>query len=76
LNEKVKEEHSWDAPFVFSSFFLFKLPLHSDHHLHSFKPYSELQVLDKSPKLPYSYPIMIILSLFPPIYFNMIHNND
>jgi alkane 1-monooxygenase len=74
-DETVQEQHSWDAPFVFSSFLLFKLPLHSDHHLNSWKSYSELEIKKNSPKLPYSYPIMIIISLFPPLFFKIIHKS-
>lgn len=74
-DEMVQEQHSWDAPFVFSSFLLFKLPLHSDHHLNSRKSYSELEIKKNSPKLPYSYPIMIIISLFPSLFFKIIHKS-
>jgi len=71
--EYVKEHHSWDAPFVWSSLFLFKLPLHSDHHLHAWKPFSALNVREHSPKMPCSYPVMLLASLCPPLFFRMVH---
>jgi len=74
-DEHVGEHHSWDAPQVWSSLILFKLPLHSDHHMKCTKRYPELIVRKDSPKLAYGYPVMIILSLFPPLYFRLMDNH-
>jgi len=71
-DEKVYESHSWDAPYYWSSILLFKLTFHSDHHLNSWKSYPELKIRDYSPKMPFSYPAMLLLSLVPPLFFRSI----
>jgi len=70
-DEKVNEAHSWDAPYTWSSLILFKLPFHADHHINAWKSYSELRVRESSPKYPFSYPIMILISLLPPLFFSI-----
>jgi alkane 1-monooxygenase len=72
-NELISEIHSWDAPYVMSSLILFKLPLHADHHLHAYKNYPELSIKEKAPKLPFSYPTMIIISVIPPLFYKIVH---
>ena len=67
-HEKVSEIHSWDAPYTWSSIFLYKLPFHSDHHMNASKSYPELRIRNNSPKLPYSYPVMLLASLIPPLF--------
>lgn len=74
--EPVAESHSWDAPEMFSSFALFKLPLHADHHMRALKPYRELEVKKNSQKLPLGYPAMILVSLWPNLFFRLINNNS
>lgn len=71
-DEKVYESHSWDAPYYWSSLLLFKLTFHSDHHLNAWKSYPELKVRDYSPKMPFSYPVMLLLSLVPPLFFRCV----
>lgn len=70
-DEKVNEIHSWDAPYLWSSLLLFKLPFHADHHINAWKSYYELKVRDSSPKYPFSYPIMLLISLVPPLFFKI-----
>jgi len=73
FDETVKETHSWDAPYSWSSIILFKLPFHADHHLYARKGFSELEIKTNSPTYPFSYPIMVILSFFPPLFFKVSH---
>jgi len=72
-DQKVNETHSWDAPYLMSSILLYKLTFHADHHLNSKKFYTELEDRTKSPRLPFPYPIMMMICLFPPIYFHLVH---
>jgi alkane 1-monooxygenase len=67
--EKVTEIHSWDAPYSWSSLFLFKLPFHADHHINSYKSYTELKIRESSPKYIISYPVLLLVSLIPPLFF-------
>ncbi len=69
--ERVNPLHSWNASHLISNFFLFQLQRHSDHHAYAHKRYQVLVHYDESPQLPFGYPTMIILALFPPLWFNM-----
>jgi alkane 1-monooxygenase len=71
--ERVNPLHSWNASHILSNFFLFQLQRHSDHHAYAHKRYQVLNHYDESPQLPYGYPTMILLALFPPFYFKMMN---
>lgn len=75
-DEPVGEHHSWDAPLAVSSLILFKLPLHSDHHMRCLKPYPELIARPHARQLPCSYPVMILIALFPSLFFFITHEPD
>lgn len=67
--ERVTPIHSWNASQVVSNFLLFQLQRHSDHHANAHKRYQVLNHYDESPQLPAGYSAMIILALFPPLWF-------
>ncbi|EOZ95853.1 Alkane-1 monooxygenase [Indibacter alkaliphilus LW1] len=67
--EKVTPLHSWNASHTVSNFLLFQLQRHSDHHAFAYKPYQVLEHREESPQLPQGYSAMIILALFPPLWF-------
>lgn len=69
--EKVTPLHSWNASHTVSNFLLFQLQRHSDHHAYAYKPYQVLEHHDVSPQLPQGYSAMIILALFPPLWFRI-----
>eukprot|EP01121_Diplochlamys_sp_Union-15-3_P017581 TRINITY_DN6216_c0_g1_i2.p1 TRINITY_DN6216_c0_g1~~TRINITY_DN6216_c0_g1_i2.p1 ORF type:complete len:155 (+),score=13.69 TRINITY_DN6216_c0_g1_i2:461-925(+) len=69
--EKVTPNHSWNAPFKVTNYFLFKLQRHSDHHAYPFRKYQILRSWEQSPKLPTGYAGMILLSLIPPLWFSV-----
>lgn len=71
--ERVNPLHSWNANHLVSNFFLFQLQRHSDHHAFAYKRYQLLNHYDQSPQLPFGYPTMIILALFPPLWFSMMN---
>jgi hypothetical protein len=52
-----------------TNFFLFKLQRHSDHHAYALRPYQILRNFVDSPQLPTGYTGMIVLALFPPLFF-------
>lgn len=72
--ERVTQLHSWNANHLVSNFFLFQLQRHSDHHLNAIRRYQVLKHYDESPQLPFGYPTMIILALFPPLWFKMMND--
>ncbi|MBW3467124.1 alkane 1-monooxygenase [Arthrospiribacter ruber] len=69
--EKVSPLHSWNASQMVSNFFLFQLQRHSDHHAFAFKRYQVLDHHEDSPQLPQGYSAMIILAMFPPLWFRI-----
>ncbi|TVR77652.1 MAG: alkane 1-monooxygenase [Chitinophagaceae bacterium] len=71
--ERVKPIHSWNANHLVSNFFLFQLQRHSDHHAFANRRYQVLRHWEESPQLPASYPTMIILALFPPLWFRVMN---
>lgn len=71
--EKVKRTHSWNSDHVVGKLMLFNLSRHSDHHYNGSKHYQILKSLPESPQMPTGYPGMMLLSLFPPIWFGLMH---
>jgi alkane 1-monooxygenase len=67
--ERVKRNHSWNSNHQIGQILLFNLSRHSDHHYNGSKHYQLLKTLPESPQMPTGYPGMMLLSLFPPIWF-------
>lgn len=71
--ERVTPLHSWNASHTVSNFLLFQLQRHSDHHTYAYKRYQVLDHHDESPQLPTGYSAMLILALFPPLWFKVMN---
>lgn len=71
--ERVNPKHSWNANHLVSNLLLFQLQRHSDHHAHSGRRYQVLRHMEKSPQLPFGYPLMILIALIPPFWFRYMH---
>ena len=71
--EKVNPLHSWNANHFYSNLMLFHLQRHSDHHAYASRPYQVLRHFDESPQLPFGYPVMILMSLFPSLWFKVMN---
>jgi alkane 1-monooxygenase len=67
--ERVNPLHSWNSNHAYSNLVLFQLQRHSDHHANATRPYQTLRHMEDSPQLPFGYPLMIIISLFPKLWF-------
>lgn len=67
--ERVKRNHSWNSNHQVGQVLLFNLSRHSDHHYNGSKHYQLLKSLPESPQMPTGYPGMMLLSLFPPLWF-------
>lgn len=67
--ERVKRNHSWNSDHQVGQVLLFNLSRHSDHHYNGAKHYQLLKSLPESPQMPTGYPGMMLLSLFPPLWF-------
>lgn len=67
--ERVMPHHSWNSDHILGRLNLFELSRHSDHHFIASRKYQILRHIDESPQMPTGYPGMMILSLFPPLWF-------
>lgn len=71
--DKVMPIHSWNSDHPIGRLMLFELTRHSDHHYMASRKYQVLRHFDQSPQMPTGYPGMMILSLFPPLWFKVMH---
>ncbi len=73
--EKVMPIHSWNSNHYVGRVFLFELTRHSDHHYKASRKYQILRHMDDAPQLPFGYPVMILMALFPPLWFYVLHRH-
>ena len=71
--EKVMPVHSWNSNHPIGRIMLFELTRHSDHHYMANRKYQVLRHFDYSPQMPTGYPGMMVLALFPPLWFKVMH---
>jgi alkane 1-monooxygenase len=71
--EPVAARHSWAHVFPFDELVLFNLPRHADHHMHPQLPYEQTLRIAGSPEFPYPYGVMVLLSLVPPLFRQVMH---
>lgn len=71
--EPVTHHHSWNSSFLFTNLLLFQLQRHSDHHAYPKRRYQILRHFDDSPQLPFGYATMILIALFPPLWFRIMN---
>ncbi|MEL6561020.1 MAG: alkane 1-monooxygenase [Bacteroidota bacterium] len=73
--ERVQPAHSWNSNHILGRSLLFELSRHSDHHFLANRKYHTLRHMDNSPQMPTGYPGMMVLSIFPPIWFFVVHRS-
>jgi alkane 1-monooxygenase len=71
--ERTNVEHSWNSNFLLTNLFLFQLQRHSDHHANPKRRYQVLRHHEVSPQLPSGYATMVVLALFPPLWFKIMN---
>ena len=71
--ERALPTHSWNSNHIIGRLMLFELSRHSDHHYLASRKYQILRHHDDAPQMPTGYPGMMLLSLFPPIWFYVMH---
>ena len=69
--ERTLPQHSWNSDHVLGRLVLFELSRHSDHHYSASRKYQVLRHHEEAPQMPTGYPGMMILSLFPPLWFRV-----
>ena len=67
--EPVLPIHSWNSEHEMGRIFLYELTRHSDHHFKATRKYQILRHFDESPQLPLGYPMSMLVSLVPPLWF-------
>lgn len=71
--EKVKPHHSWNSNHELGRILLFELTRHSDHHYNAGRKYQILRHFDKAPQMPTGYPGMMLIAMFPPLWFKIMN---
>jgi len=64
--------HAWSADSAVSNAMLVNLQRHSDHHMHAWKPFPELEPLP-GPQLPSGYAGCLYMACVPPLWFRLMH---
>jgi alkane 1-monooxygenase len=64
--------HAWNADHLLTNAVTANLQRHSDHHMHAWKPFPELEPLP-GPQLPTGYAGCIYLAAVPPVWFAVMH---
>ena len=67
--ERVQPHHSWNSSHRLSSYFMFGLARHSDHHYMASRQYPILRHHFEAPQLPCGYGTMFLVALVPPLWF-------
>jgi len=67
--ERVLPIHSWNSNHIIGRMMIFELSRHSDHHFRASRKYQILKHHENAPQMPTGYPGMMVLSLFPPLWF-------
>ena len=73
--EHVKPRHSWNAEQRASNWLLINLQRHSNHHYNPRLRFPLLQTYDEdeAPLLPYGYPVMSLVALYPRLWRKMMN---
>ncbi|WP_341367426.1 alkane 1-monooxygenase [Yoonia sp. BS5-3] len=73
--EHVLPRHSWNAAHRASNWLLINLQRHSDHHYKPNRRFPLLQTYseDDAPQLPYGYPLMTMIAMFPTMWRKTMH---
>lgn len=73
--ERTLPIHSWNSNHPLGRLLLLELSRHSDHHFMANRKYQTLRHFDDSPQMPTGYPGMMLLALFPPLWFMVMHKH-
>ena len=67
--ERVRPGHSWNSNNIATNVLLYHLQRHSDHHANPTRRYQALRDVEEAPVLPTGYAGMLLLALFPPVWY-------
>lgn len=66
--EPMNPANSWDCYGRFSSYLVFQLQRHADHHAYPTRGFSNLRTAAEAPKLPVGYPLLIGVAMIPSLW--------
>lgn len=66
--EPMKPTNSWDCYGRFSSYLVFQLQRHADHHSYPTRHFANLRTATEAPKLPIGYPLLTVIAMVPPLW--------
>ena len=69
--ERCQPQHSWNANQTVSGILTLFLQRHSDHHANPSREFQILRDYDDVPKLPHGYGLMIVIAMFPSLWFRL-----
>ncbi len=71
IAERFAARHAWDSAQRLSSWLLFNLPRHADHHLRPGKRFPWLVLEEAAPRLPAGYAACSLMALVPRLWFRV-----
>ena len=66
--EPMRPTKSWDCYGQFSSYLVFQLQRHADHHAYPTKSFASLRTANDAQKLPVGYPLLVGVAMIPPLW--------
>jgi len=70
-HEPMSPANSWDCYGRFSSYLVFQLQRHADHHSFPTRAFASLKTAGDAPKLPVGYPLLIGIAMIPFLWRRM-----
>lgn len=71
--EPMTPKFSWNSYGRYSNYFMMNMQRHGDHHSNPKKAYQSLACHENVPMLPFSNPIMVIIAMFPSLWFKIMN---
>ena len=73
--ERPQPRHSWNSAKRISSYIMFNVQRHSDHHYKPTRHYLLLQTYneDNAPQMPSNYIVMFLIAFVPPLWRRLMH---
>ena len=71
--ERMDEHHAWHSGNNIRNFSLFQLENHAHHHMHPTHTFESLKHTNGSPVYPTGYSGMMVIALFPKLWFKIVH---
>ena len=71
LGSKAQHGYGWEDDCLWQAWVTLSISLHNGHHQQSRLPYYRVQLTPDSPRLPAGYVVLMVLCLFPTLWFRL-----